>query len=198
GSKLRSLRPDGPVGSRGGSLKLSLGGGVVLIGKASSWHALPSHPLLVCDEMKLFQHDRLLAQGDQVALLASTELTEARAGAVDPSYYEATEFSSITAPKPRVFPAEELEMLELYRRARAAHHSANIETMQLEFRNIHARLKADFRHDWLLRWNMLESLIKRGVRGRLVTALCRELTALERHYLAREPIASGLRHLGFD
>jgi hypothetical protein len=49
--------------------------------------------------------------------------------------------------------------------------------------------------EWLLRWNLLESLMKLGVRGELAVTLERELELLERHYQGREPIASGLTYL---
>jgi hypothetical protein len=66
------------------------------------------------------------------------------------------------------------------------------------FQELHERLMVQSPRDWLLRWNMLESLLKRKVEGPLSQALAQELTALERYYDAQEPIASGLGYLGFS
>jgi len=57
---------------------------------------------------------------------------------------------------------------------------------------------AAYPSDWLLRWNLLESLLSLGVEGREVDALANELRALEVSYAHREPIAMGLRSLGLD
>jgi hypothetical protein len=46
-----------------------------------------------------------------------------------------------------------------------------------------------------LRWNLLESLQKLGIEGRVTAELRRELEQLEVHYQYRQPIASGLSYL---
>jgi hypothetical protein len=63
------------------------------------------------------------------------------------------------------------------------------------FERIHGALAQRFEHDWLLRWNLLESLQKLGLEGPLADQLRSELEQLEVHYQYRQPIASGLSYL---
>ena len=86
---------------------------------------------------------------------------------------------------------------QLYTRALEAHHSANDGALLESFERIHRTLEQEYPGDWLLRWNVLESLVKRRLYGPLSKALCQELGALEREYEGKQPIASGLRYLGF-
>jgi phenylalanine-4-hydroxylase len=181
----------------GNSCQLKLGGGLVLTAELLGEDALGSQSLFRCQEARLLWHGQLLASSPQVLLLLASEVTGARAGAVDPNYYDETEFSVLRAPKPRVFPPQERDMLVLYERALAAHHGST-EEMLSTFQELHERLMVQSPRDWLLRWNMLESLLKRKVEGPLSQALAQELTALERYYDAQEPIASGLGYLGFS
>ena len=85
-------------------------------------------------------------------------------------------------------------MLGLYEAALAALRSHGDDVAPV-FERVHRELKRDFPHDWLLRWNLLESLQKLGRGGALASELRRELTRLEVHFQYREPIASGLSYL---
>jgi hypothetical protein len=132
-----------------------------------------------------FAHYRLIPLGDFVA---------AHAGAVDPKFYPATAFSPEQVPRPRRLPSREQELLALYERARAA-HEAGRRPMEAEFPRISGLLERDHGEEWLLRWNMLESLLKARSKEPLVSALRAELERLEVHFEHRQPIASGLRYL---
>ena len=63
------------------------------------------------------------------------------------------------------------------------------------FERLHRELCLRFEHDWLLRWNLLESLQKLGLNGEVASQLRHELEKLEVHYQYRQPIASGLSYL---
>ena len=63
---------------------------------------------------------------------------------------------------------------------------------------VHDALRQHYPKDWLLRWNLLESLVKQNLRGDLADALASELWTLEREFHGQQPIASGLKYLGFD
>lgn len=128
---------------------------------------------------------RMLAAGDAVT---------ARAGAVDPSYHPETEFSSVRIPLPGALDAESARLLTLYERAERAHRSGRT-AVAATFPLIHASLERDHPREWLLRWNLLESLIKVGAAGELAASLRSELERLEIAYDGRQPIASGLRYL---
>jgi len=127
-------------------------------------------------------------------LLAAGDVVTAQAGAVDPRYYPDTPFSSVRVPKPRVFPAAERALVKLYEDAQRAHGEGGA-SMQVVFPRILAALDLAYPNEWLLRWNLLESLLKRSATGPLSKALNDQLERLEDRFEHREPIASGLRYL---
>jgi hypothetical protein len=86
-------------------------------------------------------------------------------------------------------------MLDLYESALGALRSSLGTDVLPVFERIHGALVERFEHDWLLRWNLLESLQKLGLKVPLVEQLRSELEQLEVHYHYRQPIASGLSYL---
>ncbi|HEX6274248.1 MAG TPA: aromatic amino acid hydroxylase [Polyangiaceae bacterium] len=145
--------------------------------------------------------DARVAPGDRPAvelaryrLLALGEPVTAHAGAVDPAYHGETTFSGARVPKPRAVPASEHALLELYERAARA-HAGGAAVMAREFPRVHEGLVAQYPEEWLLRWNLLESLLKVRSQGELTARLRSELERLEVALDYRQPIASGLRYL---
>ena len=67
--------------------------------------------------------------------------------------------------------------------------------MSSEFPQLSAELDSDYPDEWLLRWNMLESLMKVGDEEELSRRLRARLEHLEEAFDHRQPIASGLRYL---
>ena len=130
-------------------------------------------------------HYRLLAAGDPIS---------AQAGAVDAAYHGETAFPGVRVPKPRSMPTRDQALLALYERAAQAHAHGQAE-MTRQFPSVHAELVRSFPDEWLLRWNLLESLLKVGERGALSAELRTELERLEVAFDYRQPIASGLRYL---
>lgn len=130
----------------------------------------------------------------EFVLVPAGDFVTAQAGAVDPSFFPQTEFPGTRVPKPRELPKRELELLELYEAALAA-HLGGPEKMREAFPLIHHRLGRDFPREWLLRWNLLESLEKQKLDAPRVASLKAELEALEIALNYQEPIATGLRYL---
>jgi hypothetical protein len=101
----------------------------------------------------------------------------------------------VKVPRPRALPADERAALALFERAARAHRAGGGDAMVEVFASVHQALEGAHPREWLLRWNMLESLL----RARAAPALCRELTGeLERIEVAldrRQPVASALRYL---
>jgi phenylalanine-4-hydroxylase len=128
------------------------------------------------------------------ALLAAGDVVTAQAGAIDARYYADTPFSSQRVPKARTLPAHEHTLLALYERAQRAHRAGPSDIARV-FPAIHSALQHDFPQEWLLRWNLLESLLKIGDGSALAQTLRAELEMLEVSLHYREPIASGLRYL---
>jgi phenylalanine-4-hydroxylase len=127
-------------------------------------------------------------------LLAAGDPTGARAGAVDPAFHPETTFSDIRVPKPRQLPPDEQQMLRLFQQAERA-HNRGAAAVRSEFPQVHAILERDEPQEWLLRWNLLESLLSAGIHGPLTSALQAELEQLEISFQHQQPIASGLRYL---
>jgi phenylalanine-4-hydroxylase len=130
----------------------------------------------------------------EFVLIPAGDFVTAQAGAVDPSYFPVTDFPGTRVPKPRVLPERDLELLELYQAALVAHQEGP-DAMKEAFPLIHTRLGRDFPREWLLRWNLLESLQKRDLDSPRAASLKAELQALEIALNYEQPIATGLRYL---
>jgi phenylalanine-4-hydroxylase len=151
----------------------------------------------------------------RLVLLATGEVVHVRAGAVDPRFYvdtgdpddgvgtAASAAPVVRVPRPRIFPEGERRLLELCTQAERAHR-AEPQTMRAVFARTHAALVRDFPDEWLLRWNLLESLRRvgpiendedAGSSRALEAVLVAELELLEVKLDHREPIDSGLRYL---
>jgi phenylalanine-4-hydroxylase len=127
-------------------------------------------------------------------LLAAGHPVTAHAGAVDPGYHEETQPTFIRVPRRRTLPPREQRLLALYERAERA-HSLGRRAMRTDFPGICRVLMRDYPAEWLLRWNLLESLLKVGEQGEWVPSLRAELERLEVQFDHSQPIASGLRYL---
>jgi hypothetical protein len=131
---------------------------------------------------------------ERYALVATGDVVTAHAGAVDAKFHADTPFSPVKVPRPRAYPPAERAMLDLYARAEQAHRGGSEATREV-FPEVHAVLGRDFPQEWLLRWNLLESLQRVAPESPLVKTLWAELERLEVALDRRQPIASGLRYL---
>jgi phenylalanine-4-hydroxylase len=127
-------------------------------------------------------------------MLAAGDLSTARAGAVDPAYHPDTAFSATHVPAAGRLDADGTRLLALYERAAGAHRAGTGAIVSV-FPAVRAALDLDYPSEWLLRWNLLESLLKTGADGDLARALRADLERLEVAHDHRQPIASGLRYL---
>jgi phenylalanine-4-hydroxylase len=98
-------------------------------------------------------------------------------------------------PKARQFSPRDQALITLYDRALTAFASRDARAMEGTCADIVARLDARHRDDWLLRWNLLESLIKAQAASRLRAKLATDLARMEKRYRGLEPIATGLGYL---
>jgi hypothetical protein len=133
-----------------------------------------------------------LEPGDVVVL--ATRAVGAHAGAPS-DFFPETKLPQTLVPKTHAGPPSGQALLALYGQALAALRSALGSDVVPVFERVHRELSRDFPHDWLLRWNLLESLLKLGAGVSLAERLARELEELEVHHQYRQPIASGLRYL---
>jgi phenylalanine-4-hydroxylase len=145
-------------------------------------------------DVQLFLPGREPHSLPEYRLLAAGELRTAHAGAIDPDYYPDLPQTPIVVPKPRVRPERDRSLLDHFDRAQGA-HVAGPSAIARTFAEIHDVLVRDYPREWLLRWNMLESLLRSGPEGSLARRLRLELEDLEIAFDHREPIASGLRYL---
>jgi len=134
-------------------------------------------------------------KGRQYLLCAANEVVTAHAGSAAPEYFPESAPSAIRVPKPRTFAERELALLQLYDRAIAAFRGRVGGAVVAGFVPILADLDRQFSDEWLLRWNLLECLVKLGEHGPLATSLETQLARLEVRFAHREPIATGLRYL---
>jgi hypothetical protein len=66
-----------------------------------------------------------------------------------------------------------------------------------ELAELHAALEREHPDEWLLRWNLLQVLSERDADAPLRERLVEELWRLEERFERRNPIAMGLRYLGY-
>ncbi len=180
-----------------GPIELSLARGVRLRGALERAYALPARGVAL---LRLASGTLSGAGALEAALGAETlvVLADAALGAhagAPSDFFPETELPQALVPKAHTLPARDGALLGLYEQALAALRSSLGAEVVPVFERLHRELNAHFEHDWLLRWNLLESLQKLGHDGALAGELRRELERLELHFESRQPIASGLRYL---
>ncbi|HEY3235687.1 MAG TPA: hypothetical protein VGJ84_13300, partial [Polyangiaceae bacterium] len=136
------------------------------------------------------------ASFERFDLVVAEQPLRARAGAADPMFFSPTEFSTEQVPRPREFAGSKQRLLRLYEQTDELVHKALGSQALGVFENVYQELARAFPDEWLLRWNLLEGLLKLDLGGGLRETLHRELMELEIRFDHREPIASGLRYLG--
>ena len=180
-----------------GPLELTLPTGVRLQGRLERFHAGPAQrsALLVFSSGSLRAGDGFEARlsGEQLVVLAEVALG-AHAGAPS-DFFAETELPQTRVPKAHSVAPREDALLGLYESALGAVRSAHGSQVLQVFERVHQQLVQHFEHDWLLRWNLLESLQKLGVNAPLNEQLRAELEQLEVYFERRQPIASGLKYL---
>jgi phenylalanine-4-hydroxylase len=162
-------------------------------------------PIVATDERvySVLLHDCTIVRGAALCVprVASYELVFARAvetatPLVPDGYYPATEASPQLVPRPREHTPTERALDELHQRASAALHGRLGGGAAATLEQMHHQLVRAFPEEWLLRFNLLEALIRLGERGGALAArLEAELEELELRFSQREPIATGLRSL---
>ena len=117
------------------------------------------------------------------------------AGAPD-GYEPATAPSGLRVPQPRDFDAAQREVLGLYERALVAFRALGGRELEAACAAVVARLDAAYPDEWLLRFNLLESLVRAGEGGAALRGkLEADLERLELRFGGREPIATGLAYV---
>ena len=145
--------------------------------------------------------ERALALPGELVPLGS-ELGAARAGAADSAYWPASEFPDTRVPPRRARPAGDQRLVALYREALALWEDPDSPGLVPGFTRIAAELRERYAGDWLLRWNLLESLRKVDAGVVLATMLRDDLLDVEAatpgDAATQAPIERGLRYLGFE
>jgi phenylalanine-4-hydroxylase len=137
---------------------------------------------------------QVASRGEPLVLALGAAVTAAEAGAPD-GVEPATDPSGLRVPKPRSFDARQRELLALYERALAAFHALGGRELEAACASVVAQLDATHPDEWLLRFNVLESLVKAGEGAALQGKLEADLERLELRFGGREPIATGLAYV---
>ncbi len=132
----------------------------------------------------------------------SEKIASVRAGAEDASFWPASAFPDKRTPPPRVRPERDAGLVALYREALRSWEHPDSPELVASFTRIAQELRAHYPGDWLLRWNLLESLRKQDAGVVLATMLRDDLLAVEAETpgdaATKAPIERGLRYLGFE
>jgi phenylalanine-4-hydroxylase len=159
--------------------------------------------LLLLEQCTMSRGSELLYRahaGDRPYPLLLAERVVTAHAALPAGYHPATELpdaKTSMVPRPRLFAPEHERLIQLYDQALSALREGFGSNVVSSFERIHEALQANYPDEWLLRWNLLESLAKLGKSAALsLTAdLTRELEQLELRYANREPIATGLAYV---
>ena len=185
-------------GERDGSLVLDFSSGIRVRGllQEVSVSTRQSQPaFLVLRNCRITRGSEPLLEAAQYVLPVGTQVRRVMAGAIDPAFFPPTVAAGRRVPQPREVDPAMGALLELYRRAETSFRTGHADAA---FAEVYARMQAEHPNEWLLRWNLLESLRKLGVGGGLDAALVSDLRRLEGAYGGKQPIASGLRYLGIE
>jgi phenylalanine-4-hydroxylase len=136
----------------------------------------------------------LLRSAAAYPLLMAERVNTAHA-ALPLGYFPATQLPETKVPKPRLFPPTHARLIDLYDEALSVLREGFGSQVVPTFERIHTALETSYPDDWLLRWNLLESLAKLGKGAALGADLTRELERLELRYAHKEPIATGLAYV---
>jgi len=137
---------------------------------------------------------RLLHVPGPYPLLLAARVATAHARPTQ-GYHPPTEFAETSVPKPRTRDAAQRELVQLHEQSLYALRECFGAEVVPRFETIYATLAARHPEEWLLRWSLLESLVKLGQGADLKQRLASDLALLEVRYAHREPIATGLAYL---
>jgi phenylalanine-4-hydroxylase len=150
---------------------------------------------LLLERTEIAHAGKPLARHEEPHVLAlGAEVITALPGGLE-GYHPETEFSDVRVPKPSDPSAAQRQLRALYERALEAWRSRTGAEVVARFEQVAKELDGQFPDDWLLRFNLLESLVKLGEGDDLAGRLERELEQLEIRFAHREPIATGLRYV---
>jgi phenylalanine-4-hydroxylase len=156
---------------------------------------------LLLADIEVFVGERVIPLGTAIVALSDT-CDSAFAGAADASFWAPTEFPAKCTPPPRVRPPEDHRLAALYREALRLWERPGSPDLVPGFTHIARELRAHYPGDWLLRWNLLESLRKIDAGVVLATMLRDDLLGVEASTpgdaATKAPIERGLRYLGFE
>ena len=129
-------------------------------------------------------------------LVAGSEVASCFAGAADPAYYTPTEFAGQKVPRAKdpTTAEEEGKVLHLYRAALEWWDGEDSPALVDGFRRIDNELTGH-PDEWLLRWNMLESLRKVDRGEDLQRKIRDDLLEIEKADWDALPITTGLKYL---
>jgi len=186
----------------GRQVELAFASGYVLTGLLAGTSQGPDGHLLLLtlDQANLRRGEELYFRPEwgPFDLAVGQHVARAWAGPSDSRYWPSSSLSRATVPKSKHYNPQEAELLTLYRQALQAWQGASRQAEEAvrEFTRIHERLDLEFPDEWLLRWNLLECLIKVAGGARLQARLVARLKEIETARFRQLPIGMGLRFLG--
>jgi phenylalanine-4-hydroxylase len=198
GTPLSSLSKDA-LSSRTsptGELALRLESGLEISGRTRALLVEGDRVLVVlAADLALARNGQVLFRSEAPFPLALGEAVRTACAGAPRGFHPPTAPSDVWVPKPRTFDAAERERIGLYERGVSAFRSLAGADAAHELARVAALADRVCPDDWLLRYNLLESLVRLGERGEVGARLETDLERLEIRYEHREPIATGLAHL---
>lgn len=181
-------------GTRSSRLEMELTSGLRFSGIVRGTHVSGGRvSILLFERFELTMPNGPIFRSQSLYPLAlAGALPGVRAGAPQ-SYVGASSPSCARVPRPQWMNPRDRQMLSLYEEAVDAWRTSSGGALVAAFERISRKLDCEYPDDWLLRWNLLESLVKvREGASALAKKLTLELDALDIKYSHKEPISAGL------
>lgn len=131
----------------------------------------------------------------ELALFAGGVVQSVRAGAAALGFYPPSRYSALRVPGPRNFGEAERALVALYDETATLFRKTWGSRAERTLAHVLDELARTYPDEWLLRYHLLEALLRTGEHAPVAERLRAELERLEVRYDYREPIALGLRRL---
>ena len=192
--------PRGPDDSgRSGDVDLLFHSGVRVTGRAAREVRGPDGRVraLALEHCRVQRGGELLFAPDagRFLLPIGERGTAAVSGPAAPGFFSDTEFPARRLPRSQGHRGDDPQRLDLYRRALRLWEKPEAPDLVSGFEEIEEALAEGFPDNWLLRWNLLESLCKVGRGAELARELRERLLEVEACFPDDAPVSTGLRFL---
>jgi len=193
------LEPFGYQGP-GSNVRLAFASGVLVEGRLDrvTLNRQGRLALLSFNDCRVFRGETMLflPEWGTFDMAVGESVLTARAGSVDQAFWPSTRFSEKRVPTAKQYGIGDRELVALFHRCRVVATEGTSADVEKVFREALGQMKRHYPDQWLLSWNLLESLKKLGHTGNLVKEIKNFMLEIENRKPKDVPVTMGLKYLG--